>query len=171
MSELARETIRAIHEAAIDHYARAKTRAEGNHHKIFHALGTAIDHFADCGCLGIVGDYDFGVEMSAQKVCQHHLALPRQIGRHLYRATVKIAIRYAHADATQRVFAAFDEDVLNAGYQGVDVIIKHHILLRGERCLGDDCSVVSYGSNYGVGAAYVDTYRNVFHVCNYNVWE
>src|SRR5690606_26291248 len=80
MAEFTGKSVMSVYEFSICDNAAAYTRAERDHDKVSHALSSAVDHFADCGCVRIIGKGYRNAGFIFHQFCERYDAFPGKIG-------------------------------------------------------------------------------------------
>ena len=141
MTEFACETVATIDQLAIHDNTRTDTRAERNHNEILHATRHAIDHFADGGSVGVVGQGDGDAEALLEHFSQWHNAVapPRKVRRKLNRAVVVVAVWCTNAHRLDFLDAAHLIDNRFEGlHRSIDIVLYIVINLRLDSGCGLD---------------------------------
>src|SRR5574344_2754945 len=94
MAAFTGKPIVAVDQSAIDYQSAAHACSQGVHRKMFHTLGTSINHFSNGGCVGIVGQRH---RLKRRELCLDQLnqgnnAFERQIRSMFDGTRIKIAI-------------------------------------------------------------------------------
>ena len=141
MTQLTCKSVVTVEQLTVDHDTRAYAGAEGDDDEVLHATGHAIDHLADSGGIGIVGEsHGDVVEALAEEFSEGHYTVvsPRQIGGKLDGAVIVIAIGGANAHGLDLIDAA---NLVDDDLQGLDTCVDIVLDLFIAAGLDSGCSL------------------------------
>ena len=166
VAQLTGSACRAVYQPSVDHDTATHTGTKGNHDKMVHASGTAIDKFAIGGGIGVIAQHKGTVGIFGKFLFEIQQAFDGQIGCPFHTAGVEVAVRGSHANtgkvahchggnALLRV--ALRHHVFNLLHNVEDIRLKHGVIACGKTAACHNLRVIAHHSNIRIGAAYINS--------------
>src|SRR5688500_16496434 len=93
MTKFSRKSIMTVYQFSVGNYSASNTGSKCYHDEVFHTLGGAIHHLADCGSVCIIGENDGQLEFFFEHLRKWNDAFPWEVRCVFNRAGIIVTIR------------------------------------------------------------------------------
>ncbi len=162
VTQLAGETVVAVHHFTVDHDTGTYAGTQGDHDEVLHTAGCAVGHFTHGGGVGVVGEgHGNSVHLLAQELGEGNDlgATPDQVHGALDSAGVVVAVRGTYADSADAAFGpCLSDDVVESLCQFGDVGSYVGKVVRADNGLGENGATGIYDAAFGGLSTDVNAY-------------
>ena len=160
VTQLAGETVVAVHHFTVDHDTGTYSGTQGDHDEVLHTTGGAVCHFTHSGGVGVVGEGNGNaVHGFLQHLGEFHAVVaPLQIGSGLDAAGIVVAVGGAYADTTNLTLGlGLGDDMVKGFCQGGNKGSGFFVIVASDNGLCENGAAGVYDAAFGGLSTYINT--------------